>query len=569
MAIQLQPSTITSKSVNLKTISDNTANRIKRTVSDLGHKYTEVSTSTHSKELGMEYIDLYGYPIDSGHLTLLSKKESEDCEGGVFLVKGEVVYFGIVDPKNPNVKAIIQKLKKLGNGTTNQVKVFLISKISLDKIIKTYDKIIDQKVVSENIDIDANKIGKYHDTINGFGQIADNISTTELLERIFKLAIDSQASDIHFEPEKEYYTVRLRLDGVLHHLLTLSKLKQKYIESRLKILSKVKINVEDASQDGRFTFVFDSKEIDVRASFLPSNYGYSIVMRLLGTDNLQLELDQLGFTGNNKLKVLKAINKPQGLILTTGPTGSGKTTTLYTFLKDLNDGENKIITLEDPVEYKIEGLSQTQINPDSGYTFADGLKSILRQDPDIVMVGEIRDLETAETAVQASFTGHLVLSTIHTNDATGSIPRLLQMGLPGYLIAEALSIAIGQRLVRKLCQSCKYKKSLNEEEKNMIIEELGALPEEEKTKLPPKLEFWSAKGCSKCNNIGYKGRTGVYEVLEMNDGVRSILSSPNLSFVEIRRIARGAGMITMFQDGILKCLSGTIDLKELVGTVNR
>ncbi len=565
MAIQLQSGKIAPTTINLKTISETNSNRFKRTVNDLGHKYTEISTQTHAKELGMEYVDLYGYPVDTAHLIILNKKEAEDSGSGVFLVQEDAVYYGITNPNNPNVKVNIERFQ----AKYKEVKKFLISSYSYAKLLKTYDKVLDQKVVSENIDIDTSKIDKYHDTMGGFDDLVDHVSTTELLERILKLAIDSDASDIHFEPEKEYYNVRLRLDGVLHELIKLNKLKQKYVESRLKILAKVKINVETASQDGRFTFVFDSKEIDVRASFLPSNYGYSIVLRILGNDNVVLDLDQLGFTGRNKAKVENAIAKPQGLILTTGPTGSGKTTTLYTFLKSLNDGETKVITLEDPIEYKIEGISQTQINPDSGYTFPEGLKTILRQDPDIVMVGEIRDLETAETAVQASFTGHLVLSTIHTNDATGSIPRLLQMGLPGYLIAEALSVAIGQRLIRKLCNNCKYKKPLTDAEKQVVIEELSTLPDVEKKLIPAKLEFWTSNGCSQCNNIGYKGRIGVYEVLEMNDAVKVILTSPNLSFVEIRRIAKDAGMITMFQDGLLKCLQGVTDLKELTNTVNR
>jgi type II secretory ATPase GspE/PulE/Tfp pilus assembly ATPase PilB-like protein len=256
MAIQLQPSKSDSNLINLKTIPENTSNRIKRTVSDLDHKYTEISTQTHAKELGMNYIDLYGYPIDSAHLTVLDKVQCQESQSGVFLIKEEVVYYGVKDPKNPKVNSIIQTLKKTGTGGLNKVKVFLISDISFQKLLKTYDKIIDQKIVSENIDISLIKIDKYHDTITQFEDIADNVSTTELLERILKLAIDSDASDIHFEPEKEYYTVRLRLDGVLHHLLKLTKLKQKYIESRIKILSKVKINVEDASQDGRFSFFF-------------------------------------------------------------------------------------------------------------------------------------------------------------------------------------------------------------------------------------------------------------------------------------------------------------------------
>jgi type II secretory ATPase GspE/PulE/Tfp pilus assembly ATPase PilB-like protein len=549
----------------IQTITTNSLHKMTRVISDLDHKYTEVNAKEQAAREKMEYVDLYGFPVDTAHLTIMTQKEVEYFKMGVFSLKDKELFLITNDPHFDKQQELLDSLSKKGY----TYKIFFGSRMSLEKLVKTYNHLIAQKFISDEINIDEEKMKSYTGSFAEFQAKATTYSMSEMIERVLKLAIDTKASDIHLEPEKEYYHIRLRLDGVLQDLAKLPKETQKVIESRVKIMSKLKLNVDEATQDGRFSFIINKRPIDVRVSMLPSNYGYSVVMRLLGTDNVVLELEQLGFVGTSKAKVLNALQKPQGLILTTGPTGSGKTTTLYTFLKTLNDGENKIITLEDPIEYKIEGVSQTQISVENGYTFGSGLRSILRQDPDIVMVGEIRDLETAETAVQASFTGHQVLSTIHTNDATGSIPRLLQMGLEGYLIADSLQIAIGQRLIRKLCNFCKVKTTLNVTEQQMVLEELKNLPAGEKANLPKKLEFYKAQGCKQCNMLGYKGRIGCYEVLEMNDPIRSLLASPNISLVDVRRTARASGMVSMFQDGLLKALQGTTDLAELSRNVAR
>ena len=291
-------------------------------------------------------------------------------------------------------------------------------------------------------------------------------------------------------------------------------------------------------------------------------------MRLLGTGSVSLNLDSLGFTGLAQKRVMRAVNKPQGMILTTGPTGSGKTTTLYTFLTHLNTGNNKIITLEDPIEYKLTGISQTQIEAEEGYTFGGGLRSILRQDPDVVMVGEIRDAEVAEVAIQASLTGHQVLSTIHTNDAAGAIPRLMEMGVKGFLLADSLSAVIGQRLVRKISPDCKTEDYLDDEQKRIEIKELQSIPSNSGLELPHNLVFTTSKGCQKCGGLGYKGRIGVYEVLSVTPGLREILSNQFPSTVEVRKMASNEGMITMLQDGILKALNGVTDIKEVLRNVS-
>jgi type II secretory ATPase GspE/PulE/Tfp pilus assembly ATPase PilB-like protein len=549
----------------VQTSTASNLHKMTRVIGDLDQKYTEINAAEEAKNRSMEYINLYGFPIDTSHLTLMSEAEVSKYKIGIFSMKNKNLFLVTNDPSLKEQKDLIKKLETKGYSC----KVFFGSRLSMEKLLKTYNHIIAQKEISDEINIDSTKIKSYKDDYLSFQKNATKYSMSEMIERVLKLAIDSDASDIHFEPEKEYYHLRLRLDGVLHDLAKLPKESQKVIESRIKIMSKLKLNVENSTQDGRFSFIIGKAAIDVRVSMLPSNYGYSIVMRLLGTESVALDLEALGFSAQNKDIINRAISKPQGLILTTGPTGSGKTTTLYAFLKTLNDGENKIITLEDPVEYKIEGLSQTQIDSTAGYTFAAGLRSVLRQDPDIVMVGEIRDLETAETAVQASFTGHQVLSTIHTNDAAGAIPRLMQMGLQGYLIADSLSIAIGQRLVRRLCNYCKTKQLLQSSDQNMIIEEIKKLTPETRLTLPKKLEFFTSQGCKECNMTGYKGRTGCYEVLEMTDSIRVLLTDPNISLVAVRNTARSNGMITMFQDGLIKCLQGVTDLKELTSNVSQ
>jgi type II secretory ATPase GspE/PulE/Tfp pilus assembly ATPase PilB-like protein len=566
MAIQLDASKLgKNKPAPIQTISGNALHKMSRIIQDLDHKYTEVNAKVDAGGKKMEYIDLYGFPVDTAHLSFLTKEEVQKYKIGVFSMKDKNLFLATPEPNYLPQQELIHHLEDKGYSC----KIFYCSEMSLQKLIKTYGHLVSQKSFSDEINIDEEKMKTYTSDFLEFQKNSSKYSMSEMIERVLKLAIDTKASDIHLEPEKEYYHIRIRLDGVLQDVAKLPKENQRFIESRVKVMSKLKLNVDDATQDGRFSFIINNKSVDVRVSMLPSNYGYSVVMRLLGTDNVILELSQLGFVGSAKDRVLNSLSKPQGLILTTGPTGSGKTTTLYTFLKTLNDGENKIITLEDPIEYKIEGISQTQINVDSGYTFGSGLRSILRQDPDVVMVGEIRDLETAETAVQASFTGHQVLSTIHTNDATGSIPRLMQMGLDGYLIADSLQIAIGQRLVRRLCNFCKKKTTLDSNEQKIVIEELQKLPDIEKAMIPKKLEFYKAVGCDKCNQLGYKGRVGCYEVLEMNDAIRLLLATPNISLVDVRRTARASGMISMFQDGLLKALQGMVDLPELQKNMSR
>lgn len=552
-------------SLNLVQIDRTKLAHFNRVRSDLDKFFIENETKNESTNLGLNYVDLYGFPIDTAHLVLLSKSDSEKLKMGVFSVHADEIHIATPEPGYKGQTEKLQEFKKQGY----KIKIYLCSELSFQKILDTYNFLIEVKTIDDSIIITDLMVETFSKDFNlgNFQEQIKTISTSKLIEIILIVAINNKATDIHFEPEKDGYHLRFRLDGVLHTFAVLTSDYVKILESRIKIISHLKLNVNNIPQDGRFSFRIKERDIDVRVSMLPSNYGYSIVMRLLGTDNVVLELEQLGFIGLSKQRILTSVNKPQGMVLTTGPTGSGKTTTLYTFLKDLNDGESKIITLEDPIEYKLAGISQTQIDSQGGYTFASGLRSILRQDPDVVMIGEIRDRETADTAVQAALTGHLVLSTIHTNDASGCIPRLMEMGIKGFLLADSLNAVIGQRLVRKICPYCKVVDHLNPEQKELVIRNLKNLPEVANIELPSKIKFFTSKGCEKCNNIGYKGRIGAYEVMTMTDGLRENISTQFPSIVQVRKIAQKEGMLTMMQDAILKALDGITNIKEIMENI--
>jgi type IV pilus assembly protein PilB len=554
-------------SVNLSTISASKKLRVQRIKGDLDHAFVEADTKETAAYLGYAYIDLYGFPIDTGYLALIRKEDAIRCKMGVFNVTGTQAEIATPEPNFLGQKELIQRLARASYKT----KIYFVSELSFAKLIKTYDSVLVPEIINDNIDLREDlftKFSKETFSLADTEKALITLSLSSVVDAILAIALNFDASDIHFEPEKETYNVRFRLDGVLHTVAKLPVERRKTIESRLKIVSGLKLNVDNVPQDGRFSFHARDKDIDVRVSMLPSNYGYSVVMRLLGTGSVSLVLDDLGFSGLAKVRIDAAIERPQGLILTTGPTGSGKTTTLYTFLNSMNDGESKIVTLEDPIEYKLAGISQTQIDANAGYTFASGLRSILRQDPDLVMVGEIRDAETAEIAVQASLTGHQVLSTIHTNDAAGSIPRLMEMGIKGFLLADSLQAVIGQRLVRKLCIYCKQTAVLDENEKKTVIKALSTLPKIANIELPEELTFYNAPGCDKCGKMGYKGRIGCYEILTMTDELKVLISDQFPSIVQVRQAAIKGGMITMFQDGVLKALQGITDIKELIRNID-
>ncbi|PIR37986.1 MAG: type II secretion system protein GspE [Candidatus Zambryskibacteria bacterium CG10_big_fil_rev_8_21_14_0_10_42_12] len=389
-----------------------------------------------------------------------------------------------------------------------------------------------------------------------------NISIINLVDAIVEEAYTLKSSDIHIDPTAKSVTVRMRIDGVLQDIYTLPKEIQSEIVTRIKVLAGLRTDEHQTPQDGRFrTDVPDVGPIDIRVAIAPTHYGENAVLRLLSENSEKFTLEMLGFDDKDAKRIREAIKKPYGMILVTGPTGSGKTTTLYTVLKDLNTKEVAIITIEDPIEYAIDGINQMQVNSRTGMTFANGLRSMLRQDPDIIMVGEIRDSETSGLAVNTALTGHLVLSTLHTSDAATTLPRLIDLGVEPYLITATVNVVIGQRLVRTICNSCKTKKQLTDLEKESIQGMEGA------DVLQHTHEVYHGTGCDECTGSGYKGRMGIYEVMPIDEPIREAMLR-RCSSTEMRKIAIQNGMKSMIKDGFNKVASGKTTLEEVLRVIH-
>ena len=387
-------------------------------------------------------------------------------------------------------------------------------------------------------------------------------AVTELISIVVGGAINLNASDVHIEPEEEQAKIRVRLDGILQDVLTLPLSTYQTLLSRIKLVSGVKLNITDRPQDGRFSVLMEKTMIELRTSTLPAEHGESVVLRILNPKSL-IDMEALG-PRKDLLEIFRReIKKPNGMVIVTGPTGCGKSTTLYAILKEIQRPELKVITIEDPIEYHLKGISQTQVNKAKGYDFASGLKSIMRQDPDVVLVGEIRDAETAKTAIQSALTGHLVLSTLHTNDAAGTIARLVTLDAKPSNIGPALNMAIAQRLVRKICEKCSELKTVSSQEFKKIKTGLKGLPKSIKIpKIDPKLKIPLAKGCKDCNFTGYRGQLGIFEAFLIDDEMEKfILKSPSVA--ELRELAMTKGMVLMLQDGLIKVLQGTTSIKEV------
>jgi len=389
-----------------------------------------------------------------------------------------------------------------------------------------------------------------------------------MVETILKHGIESKASDIHIEPTMNKLRVRFRLDGTLQTVVVLPVEIAPAIVARIKILSNLQIDETRRPQDGRFTTKIGEKEVDLRVAILPTARGEKAALRILDPAIGLRTLPELGIIGRNLEVIEKSIRKPFGMILMTGPTGSGKSTTIYGILQILNTETVNIVSLEDPVEYYIDGVNQSQIRPELGYTFATGLRQILRQDPNIIVVGEMRDSETAGLAVQSALTGHLVLSTLHTNDAIGVIPRLIDMGVEPFLLPSALNLALAQRLVKRLCSDCKKEVEPPEKIKKVILDVIESMPERSRPKIKKEsYKIYKAQGCPKCGNRGTKGRIAVFEILEMTPQLEQIvLSEPSES--KILAESQRQGMTTMLQDGIAKVLEGIISFEELIQVVS-
>ena len=532
---------------------------------EIALKEKEQETQMLAYSHGLPYISLVGKPISPGALSVIPEEDAKKLKAICFLETATEKRVACVDPLLAGLGTFLTELEKKTHSTISR---YIMSPASLASVMKLYAQLPKITAEVQGVALTQEEFDRFaspdYSDIRTFDKKLEGISITDLYKAVIAVALNARASDIHIEAEEKGVKVRYRIDGILHTVAILPRETWKQIISRLKLFAELKINITDKPQDGRFTIALAKDKIDVRVSTLPTSEGESVVMRLLRSSSAGLELPALGLSPYSLSQLKNEIEKPNGMIMTTGPTGSGKTTTLYAILNHLNSPDIKIITLEDPVEYKLTGISQSQIDASKGYSFAAGLRSILRQDPDIVMVGEIRDLETADIAVNAALTGHLVLSTIHTNSAAGAIPRFLAMGAKSYLLAPALNAVMGQRLVRRLCEGCKKEVALDASELERVKTYLTTITP--KAGVPVdlnNLHFFDAQGCPACNGLGYKGRIGIYEIMAMNQEIEAIILSEQASEYKMEEVAIKNGMMTMVQDGLLRALEGVTSVKEV------
>jgi len=536
---------------------------LERKLADIGLKEKTLDSQKLATELGLPYAELKGLPLDPDAIRTVPESEARAAGTALVQMKGPVGVAVTVDPRTPAATALLETLRT----RYAQLRVVIVSQATFDTVLSRYETIKTAEVFEIGaITVDDATLSKLAGGIKSVDDLKvqlESASVTGLFEVLIAGALSMRASDIHFEPEADLARIRYRLDGLLHEITTLEKAKYQRVLNRVKVLSKMKLNITKAPQDGRFTIQQSAVDIEVRVSVLPSEYGESVVMRLLDPRGIKAQLEELGMRPDILAQCKELLARPQGTLLTTGPTGSGKTTTLYAFLNHLNTPDMKIITVEDPIEYHIKGLNQTQVDPTKGYTFASGLRAIVRQDPDVILIGEIRDLETADIALEAALTGHMVLSTIHTNDAAGTVPRLVDIGVKPETIAPALTMAMGQRLLRRLCQNCRKQTALDPKDFAKLKEQLEGIRERfGLPRLDESLRIFGPAGCAECNGIGYKGRIGVYEVFEVTREMeRLILETPSVS--DIRDQAVKQGMVTMLQDGYMKLIGGVTSVEEI------
>ncbi|MFA5030628.1 MAG: GspE/PulE family protein [Patescibacteria group bacterium] len=532
-------------------------------------KEKEQEAKAKAADFGLPYINLKGFPIAPEILSAITKEQALEAQIVPFFKHEGEVRVGVLDPFVQKTIATIQTLQEQQKAN---VLPYIISDPSFAHAIKLYDMIPRPRHYVSGVRIEATDLKQYRaqvTNLQSLGKLISSVPFAELVTVVVAGALETRSSDIHVEAEVDDVKVRYRIDGVLHDVASLKREVWKQLINRLKLIAKVKLNIATTPQDGRFTIHLPEEEIDVRASFLPTGYGESVVMRILRSSAAALDIEELGLRGQALEIVRREIRRPNGMLLTTGPTGSGKTTTLYAMLHAINSPEKKIITLENPIEYRLKGVNQSQVNDAGGYSFAKGLRSIMRQDPDIVMVGEIRDEETAEIAVNAALTGHFVLSTLHTNNAAGAIPRFIAMQVKPYLLAPALNTVIAQRLVRRMCQYCKHETKLPDDIMQKVRSLLDLIsPKAGVTKDLTSPVFYESKGCDKCQGIGYKGRIGLYEIFSMNPEIEKMMIDNRVSEYEMQRVAIENGMLSMAQDGLLKAMDGITTAEEVLKVAN-
>jgi len=549
-----------------------------KNLSDLRKQEEEELIQTLAEaKYGVPAINLANMPIDNDALRSIPEKDAILEEVAPFKVLGRDIHVAVRSPQKEKLASLTEYFQS----HSFIPHFYMASLASLNKAWERYKEIsYASESKAGSIAISSESLKKIMVGIKNIDDIKNAITETEkdkahttshILEIALAGAIAINASDLHFEPEEDTVRLRFRLDGVLHTVMDIPHSIHKFINSRIKLLSGLKITTASIAQDGRFSIYLDQDEISLRVSLIPGAYGESIVMRILNPKSIQVKLEEMGIEPKLFEIFMREIKKPNGMILLTGPTGSGKTTTLYSFLQKIYSTEIKIITIEDPIEYHLPGITQTQTDSEKGYTFLEGLRSALRQDPDVIMVGEIRDSETAKIAVESALTGHLVFSTLHTNNAAGVIPRLIDLEVNPKILVSALSLSIAQRLVRKLCVHCKREKVISDEEMKIIKKVSDNAKAHNKdfsgygVDMNAPFKIYEAVGCGECNNTGYKGRMGIFEAIHNDAQIEAIIPN-NPSEREIKDVAQNQGSLNMEEDGIVKVLKGVTSYEE-VGSV--
>jgi len=515
---------------------------------DIAESFAEI---TH-----LERVTKQDYPLESPFSEDISLKFLKHNHLIGLAIDEDNISIAVMDPQD---EYIVDALK-LATGKQVKVKIGSLSDIGAALDAQYGDGKSEMDQLNHHLETD--EIGD--EDLEHLKDLASEAPVIKMVNLFLQSAIEMQASDIHIEPFELALKVRLRIDGVLQDIEAPPVSSTAAVISRIKIMAKLNIAERRLPQDGRIKLQMLGKELDLRVSTIPTMYGESVVMRLLDKDNIVLDFEALGLTGKNSQQFIDVLAKPHGITLITGPTGSGKSTTLYTALKKLNTAERKIITVEDPVEYQLEGINQIQAKPQIGLTFASALRSIVRQDPDVIMIGEMRDLETAKIAVQSALTGHLVLSTLHTNDAAGGITRLLDMGLEEYLLSSTVNGILAQRLVRKLCSDCKVSYLASESEiEEMQLRRFSETDEDNLDMNKNDIFLYRAVGCESCGDIGYKGRQAIVEFLPMSDSIRKQVMARKEAG-DIQQQAIDEGMLTIYEDGLQKAMEGVTTLDEVL-----
>lgn len=549
---------------------DNQSTKAQGMYDELRKREEEELAQTLAPKHGIPYLDLSRVAIDLDSLLMLPEATARENKIAIIQATGKKLQVITTNPALSGTQEILEDFSR----KKFQVQLFLVSPTSLQKAFDRYAEAPKFEAMQPGV-VDLARVGdEFIQNLKSIARIKTAVTllleesqgaskqASKILETILAGALATDVSDIHIEGGETVSRVRFRIDGVLQDIVEIPAVVYLPIISRIKLVSEMKLNIKDRPQDGRYTIITKQEQIEVRNSTLPGPNGESVVMRLLLPKAISTTFEDLGMQPQFLEMMKKELDKPNGMILTTGPTGSGKTTTLYAFIKKLSSPEVKIITIEDPIEYHLPLITQTQVDHAKGYDFASGLRSIVRQDPDIVLVGEIRDLETAQISVQAALTGHLVFSTLHTNNAAGVFPRLIDLGVKPSIIAPAMNVAMAQRLLRKICQRCRKQIEPTEQEKKIIVESASRFPEAYKRELSPDFKVWKGEGCEVCNFTGYKGRIGVYEAFLVDDEIERLLIT-NPAEADIKAAAIKNGMLTMFQDGVLKILDGITSLDEL------